>query len=789
MKTPSSLSKAFAVFAMAFVILRCEALEIQIPAKPLPTERTAAFELANYIKKITGKKPSINFEGKAENPPVIYLGNTKIAEKNKLTGLERQQWIIKSVGNDLIINGGGTPGPLYGMWHYLEDCAGVRFWNQDEELIPTLKEMPLKNINLGGKPAFDYRYIAFLYMSDNGRYGSKFRSHDAFPFIYQPKPNMRYYGLESEFGSPGNVHTFFQYVDYEKDFKDHPEWFPLINGKRFGAKGGGGAGTQICLSNKEMRKEVIKRMRAYIKADREKADKMGYPYPTAYDFSINDNGKKCECENCKALTKKYEADSGLLIECLNEFAADLKKDYPEIVLHTYAYIYTETPPKNIKPADNICITLCDTTSSIVDPITSDINKNFREKLKAWAAFAPKLRIWKYGITYTKPAGLPIPSEFIYADDLKFYRDNKVKSLFLELESPIASDVNTYKMYMWRNLSENPDADVKKLMNDFAYGYFGAAGKYFLEYRELLHKLQRAGKVFISPYSTSEMFTYIDFENFGKMQALFDAGEKLIANDKVLLRRWKHARMPLDRAVNLKRREFIREWLAKGNKFADYPYSVEKYWKRVEEVLNEQTFRKEIMPYYLNQNIKMVREEKNMIFEELTEKSVRLPEKFKNMPVGSYFDFPVDRAYRHRDAARIENDDESETGKAVVMRFPNHIENNDVSRYNKYLPMGCYSMSHRRNLGGGAIHWNMVKNRGYNWYKIGKTKLAPDCYIYFFTTWVVQLNVGYCADIINSDTEYEIWVKVKFTGPEFPLGKKGEKDAVYLERVVLKKIQK
>ena len=62
--------------------------------------------------------------------------------------------------------------------------------------------------------------------------------------------------------------------------------------------GGGGAGTQICLSNKEMRKEVIKRMRAYIKADREKADKMGYPYPTTYDFSINDNARKCECENC-----------------------------------------------------------------------------------------------------------------------------------------------------------------------------------------------------------------------------------------------------------------------------------------------------------------------------------------------------------------------------------------------------------------------------------------------------------------------------------------------------------
>ena len=339
MKKFLSLSKFTMISVLLFGMVKSDALEIQIPANPLPTDRSAAYELANYIRQITGKKPDINFEGKAENPPVIYIGNTKVAERNKLVKFEREQWRIKSVGNDLVLNGGGAPGALYAVWHYLEDCAGVRFWNQDEELIPKLKEMPLKGIDLGGKPAFNFRYIAHLYMSDNGRYGSKFRSHDAFPFIFQPKQGMRYYGLESEFGSPGNVHTFFQYVDYEKDFKLHPEWFPLINGKRYGAKGGGGAGTQICLSNKEMRKTVVQRMREYIRKDREKADKMGYPYQQTYDFSINDNGKKCECENCKDAFRKYGSESGIVIECLNEFAADLAKDYPEIILHTYAYAH------------------------------------------------------------------------------------------------------------------------------------------------------------------------------------------------------------------------------------------------------------------------------------------------------------------------------------------------------------------------------------------------------------------------------------------------------------------
>ena len=187
MKKFLSLSKFTMISVLLFGMVKSDALEIQIPANPLPTDRSAAYELANYIKQITGKKPDINFEGKAGNPPVIYIGNTKVAERNKLVKFEREQWRIKSVGNDLVMNGGGAPGALYAMWHYLEDCAGVRFWNQDEELIPKLKEMPLKGIDLGGKPAFNFRYIAHLYMSDNGRYGSKFRSHDAFPFIFQPK--------------------------------------------------------------------------------------------------------------------------------------------------------------------------------------------------------------------------------------------------------------------------------------------------------------------------------------------------------------------------------------------------------------------------------------------------------------------------------------------------------------------------------------------------------------------------------------------------------------------------
>jgi hypothetical protein len=39
---------------------------------------------------------------------------------------------------------------------------------------------------------------------------------------------------------------------------------------------------------------------------------------------------------------------------------------------------------------------------------------------------------------------------------------------------------------------------------------------------------------------------------------------------------------------------------------------------------------------------------------------------------------------------------------------------------------------------------------------------------------------------DPDRKFEVWVRIKFTGPGYPFGKKDEPDAFFIERVMLVK---
>ena len=80
--------------------------------------------------------------------------------------------------------------------------------------------------------------------------------------------------------------------------------------------GGSRAGTyssQLCLSNKELRKEMLKLLKENIRKGRKEAAAWGVTPPQLYDVSQNDNGEKCTCSDCQAIVKKYGAESGLML--------------------------------------------------------------------------------------------------------------------------------------------------------------------------------------------------------------------------------------------------------------------------------------------------------------------------------------------------------------------------------------------------------------------------------------------------------------------------------------------
>ena len=86
---------------------------------------------------------------------------------------------------------------------------------------------------------------------------------------------------------------------------------------------------------------------------------------------------------------------------------------------------------------------------------------------------------------------------------------------------------------------------------------------------------------------------------------------------------------------------------------------------------------------------------------------------------------------------------------------------------------------------GSSRKRFTKN-GYNWYRLGRTKLLPGTIFYVPASWAVNKQIGTAYDPAAPDTMFDVWLRVKFTGPAFPHGKAGEPDALWFDRLVLVK---
>ena len=530
------------------VSMAAQAIEVQVDPKAPAMVRQAAEEIKNYAEKMTRRKIAIHPVGKVLSGPVIRL------TENKKMGLE--EWKITSVADGVEISGGSLDGVLYGAYHYLEDICGVRWWTPWEEYVPSLKKLPVAGLALKGKPAFNTRVLhAFSKLfdpivydggsSDNGRFASQMRFNGDSSFRFPPK-----YGGFKWIGGPG-CHSFAAYMPSSKYFDKHPEWYSLIKGKRF--RGSHYQETQLCLSNPEVRKKMVEEVRKIIKKEYVKAAKLGVMVPYIFDISQNDNLNFCQCKACQAIVDREGGkQSGIVIDFVNAVVGELTKEYPNLLFQTFAYCDSEDPPAHIKPADNVIVVLTDTTSNMARTVADEkYNPIMNRRVREWGKISRHLKIWDYNINYV--SGLqeqPYPSEYTYADDSRFYRANHVSHIFTEHEKWFIADVRDYKVWLYCHLVENPDLDFKQLSRDFALGYYGPqAGKLFLRYRQLLRDAIVKNNSVVNWNQRNSPF--LSYDLIAKSQALFDQGTELIGDNKVLQRRWRSARISLDRATLLR----------------------------------------------------------------------------------------------------------------------------------------------------------------------------------------------------------------------------------------------
>jgi hypothetical protein len=519
---------------------------IVVSRDAIASEKHAAHELQMFLEQISGAKLDIVTDAEPVGAREIMLGNNAhlraAGVSLDLASLGEEGFVIRTASPHLVIAGGGLRGTLYGVYAFLEEQLGCRWFAPNVSRIPKLQRVEIPALDRKQVPRLEYREVYYQAAKDadwsaRNRLNSKDtgnRNYTGTPaFKDDPRGGLvTYY----PFG-----HSFYKLTPPETYFATHPEWFSEIDGKRTAI--GRFKRAQLCLTNEELIQHCIKTVKQWLQE---------HPEATIASIAQNDGpGGWCECAQCSALeAKEGNVHSAPVIYFVNRIAEAIAKDHPKVAIDTLAYSYTIKPPKTLKPLPNVIIRLTTGAccSHAIGNEKCDKNAGMRALVRDWFQLTQRIYIWDYVVNFRQYL-LPFPNVGTLAPNMKFFADHGVRGVFEQGSGEVAhSDLAPLKAYLLAKLLWNPDFDVQKGTEEFLDEYFGPAGKPVGAYLAALQKEIDDGDIrrnHMSPFEPSVEAPYLSQALLARAAKLFNEAERLVTNDEERLRRVQTARLSLD----------------------------------------------------------------------------------------------------------------------------------------------------------------------------------------------------------------------------------------------------
>lgn len=519
---------------------------IALPSQPTPVEQTAAKELQKYFGEITGAVLPIVAQNEVKtgdstaNAKILWVGKTAKAQSVvDFATFKQDEIFLKSFPDgSLILAGHDQRGTLYAVYTLLEDFLGVRWWTQTESFVPKNPTIALDPISVRYAPKLIYRE-SFYRVGFQG----EFAAHS--------KTNGASEAISDEFGGHNRyqffVHSFSWLIPAEKYYREHPDWFPEIDGvRKCGFPNWASApeslrefqkslkpeqihtsGVQLCLANDEMRKELTKNALEALRSN---------PKTNIISISQNDWHGYCTCPKCRALDEAEGSPAGSLITFVNKVAEDIEKEFPNVWVDTLAYQYTRKPPKTVKPRHNVIVRLCTIECSFLKPLTDEVNKTLKDDIEGWSAIAPQLFVWDY-VTNFSYYLMPHPNIQVLAPNIRFFVKNKTIGLFEQgdYHSTVGDFVDARHWVIAKSLW-NPELDEKKLWTEFLNNYYGpAAGPILQEYLDYMGAQGLKSNVYLSCFMQNTN-KWLDAHAMNESSKIVERARKAVENDPVLKKR-------------------------------------------------------------------------------------------------------------------------------------------------------------------------------------------------------------------------------------------------------------
>ena len=437
-----------------------------------PSERRGAEELQNFVEEMSGARLPIVTDAEKPEGDLVLVGNSNLIQKLGLgfpfEQLGSEGFVLRTEGNNLVIVGGRQRGTMYGVYTFLEKL-GCRWFARDVSVVPKKATLTVEPLDETQKPAFEYREPFFTEAFDKDWAARNKMNGSSMNLDQSTGGKVTYYPF---------VHSAYQMLPPDKYFKDHPEYYALVDGKRRSER------AQLCLTNLDVLRLSIAKVLEWIEQ---------HPEAGIYSVSQNDCEGWCECDNCRRVEQEEGgAHSGPILRFVNAVAAQVAKKHPEKLIDTLAYWYSEPPPLKVRPLPNVRIRLCPIGVCEAHAYENCVNDvYFMNNLRAWSKITNQLYIWHY-VTNFAHYLLPFPDFDELAANIPMYRKHGVVGIFLEGDAaPGGGGENAeLRSYVMARLLWNTSLGVNGIINEFMNAYYGKAARPMRAYFDLLHRQVR-----------------------------------------------------------------------------------------------------------------------------------------------------------------------------------------------------------------------------------------------------------------------------------------------------------
>jgi len=446
-----------------------------VPADMGEQTKLAAADMKRCLSEALGVEVGVVAkESDSTTPLTIVLATGRRAGVD-VSALDRDGCAIRTVGNSLIIAGATDYGTANGVYTFLMDCVGVRWFAPGDlyEVIPRNPDLALPEVDISRNPDFTYR----IFSGVTGPAGRDWQRRARLDIGLE---NLPYFG----FG-----HNLNDIIPAGKYGKDHPEYFPMIHGKRYVPKTDGDENWQPCFTNRDVVCIAAESASDYFRKN---------PTATTFSLCINDGMNFCECPSCQALDAPMRKAKGgwntysdSYFHFVSEVARIVQTTDPGRYLGCYAYWGVEPTPRGIeKLPGNVVIALTQDTSQHFDP---DYKQVDRDLWMAWSKVASHLGKYDYyGLGWLTPRYFPR----LAADDIKFIKANSAVGFYCEAYPNWS--VTAPQLYLATRMLWDSTLNRRALLDEYFTSLFGPASGEMRKFYSALGKYwvrERPGRWF------------------------------------------------------------------------------------------------------------------------------------------------------------------------------------------------------------------------------------------------------------------------------------------------------